>query len=52
MKKMCFVNLEKAFEGELRKVLEWAMRKKRIPEVLGRSVTSQCERAKECEGAF
>ena len=38
---MCFVELEKAFDGVPRKVLEWAMRKKVIPEVLVRSVMSQ-----------
>ena len=37
---MCVVDLEKAFDRVLRKVLEWAMRKKGIPEVLVRSVMS------------
>ena len=31
---MCFVNIEKASDRVPRKVLEWAMKKKRIPEVL------------------
>ena len=30
---VCFVNLEKAFDSVPRKVLEWALRKKEIPEV-------------------
>ena len=29
---MCFVDLEKSFDRVLKKVLEWAMRKKGIPE--------------------
>ena len=43
---MCFVDLEKAFDIVPRKVLEWAMRKKGIPDVLVRSVMSLCEGAK------
>ena len=43
---MCFVDLEKAFDRAPRKVLEWAMRKKGIPEVLVRSVMSLYEGAK------
>ena len=42
---MCFVDLEKAFDGVPRKVLEWAMRKKEIPNLLVRSVMSLCEGA-------
>ena len=38
---MSFEDLEKAFDRVARKVLEWAMRKKRIPEVLVRSMMSQ-----------
>ena len=34
---VCFVDLEKAFDRVLMKVLEWAMRKKGIPDVLVRS---------------
>ena len=37
-KTLCFVDLEKAFDRVSKKVLEWAMRKKEIPEVLIRSV--------------
>ena len=37
---------EKALDRVSRKVLEWAIRKKGIPDVLARSVMSQCEGAK------
>jgi len=30
---MCYVDLEKAFDRVLRKVVEWAMRKKGLPEI-------------------
>ena len=43
---MCFVDLEKAIDRLPRKVSEWAMRKKGIPEVLVRSVISLYEGAK------
>ena len=43
---MCFVDLEKAFDRVARKVLEWTMRKKGIPEVLVLSVISLHEGAK------
>ena len=43
---MCFVNLDKAFDRVTRKVLEWALRKKGIPEVLARSVMSVYKGAK------
>ena len=43
---MCFVDLEKVFDIILRKVIEWAMRKKGIPEVLVRSVMSLHEGVK------
>ena len=43
---MCFVHIEKAFDRVPRKVLEWATRKKGIPEVLVRSVMSLYDGAK------
>ena len=43
---MCFVDLKKTFDVVPENVLEWAMRKKRIPEVLVRSVMSLYEGAK------
>ena len=43
---MCFVHLEKAYDRVPGKVLEWALRKKGIPEVLVRSVMSPYEGVK------
>ena len=43
---MCFVDLEKAFDRVPRKVMEWAMRKKGIPEAMVRAVMSLYEGAK------
>ena len=43
---MCFVSIEKAPDGVPRRVLEWAMRKKGIPEILVRSVMILHEGAK------
>ena len=43
---MCFVDPQKALDRIPRKVLEWAMREKRIPEVLVSSVMSLYEGAK------
>ena len=42
---MCFVDQEKASDRVPRKVLEWALRKKEIPEVLVRSAMSLHEGA-------
>ena len=43
---MCFVHIEKAFDRVPRKVLEWAIMKKGIPDVLVSSVMSLYEGAK------
>ena len=43
---MCFVDVEKAFYRVPRKVLEWAMRKRGIPEAMVRAVMSLYEGAK------
>ena len=43
---MCFVDVEKALDIVPRNVLEWALRKKGIPEVLAKSVMSLYKRAK------
>ena len=43
---MCFVVPEKAFDRLPMKVLEWALRKHGIPEILVRSVTSLYDGAK------
>ena len=40
---MCFVDLEKAFDRVLRKVMEWALRKKGMAEVLVQAVMSLYE---------
>ena len=46
LKQRSFVDLEKAFDRVLRKVLEWKLRKTGIPEVLVRSVMSLYEGAR------
>ncbi|XP_077862361.1 uncharacterized protein LOC144344061 [Saccoglossus kowalevskii] len=43
---MCFVDLEKAFDRVPRKVMEWVMRKRGIPETIVRAVMSLYEGAK------
>ena len=43
---MCFVDLEKTFDKVPRTVLEWAMRKRGIPEAMVRAVMSLYEGAK------
>ena len=43
---MCFVDLEKAFDRVPRKVFDWAMRKKEIPEVLVKPVMGLYEGVK------
>ena len=42
---ICFIDLEKAIDRLLKKMLEWTMRKKGIPDVLDRSVMSLYEGA-------
>ena len=43
---MCLVDLEKVFDRVPRTVMEWALRKKEIPDILVRSVMSLYEGAK------
>ena len=43
---MCFVDIEKAFDRIPRKVMQWAMRKKVLPELIVRAVMSLYHRAK------
>ena len=43
---MCFVDMEKAFDGVPRKVMDWAMRKKGLSEVIARAVLSLNDGAK------
>ena len=43
---MCFVDIEKAFDRVPRKVMEWPMRKKGLPEVIVRAVMSLYHGAK------
>ena len=43
---MCFVDLEKAFNRVPRKVMDWALRKKGLPEMLVIAVMSLYEGAK------
>ena len=42
---MCFVELEKAFDRGPRRVMEWSMRKKSLPEVLFKAMMSLYEGA-------
>ena len=43
---MCFVDIKKVLNRVSRKVMEWAMRKKGLPEVIARAVMSLCHGAK------
>ena len=43
---MCFVGMEKAFDRVPRKVMEWAMRKKGLSEVMVRAVMNLYDGAK------
>ena len=42
---ICFVDLEKAFDLVLRKVIEWTLRKKLVPKRLVQAVMSMYKRA-------
>ena len=44
---ICFVDMEKAFDRVPRKVMEWAMRKKGLSEVMVRTVMSLYDDAKK-----
>ena len=44
---MCFVHLEKAFDRVPSRALEWATRKRGIPEAMVRAVMSLYERCKD-----
>ena len=43
---MCFVDIEKVFDRLPRKVMEWAMKKKGLPEAILRAVMSLYQEAK------
>ena len=45
-KKLCFVDMEKAFGRVPRKVMEWATRKKGLSEVMVQTIMSLCDDAK------
>ena len=49
---MCFVDLEKTFDRVPRTVMEWAMRKKEIPDILVRSVMSLYDGANTRDSGF
>ena len=49
---MCFVDLEKAFDRGRRKVMEWAMRKKKVPEVMVKVVMSLYNGADKSRGGI
>ena len=44
---MCFVNLEKVFDRVPRRVMQWALRKKGLPEILVKTVMSLYEGSKK-----
>ena len=42
---MCYVDLEKTFDRVSRRVMEWAMKKKGLPEILVKAIMSLYEGA-------
>ena len=43
---MCFIDLEKAFDRVPKRVMQWALRKKELPEILVKAVMNQYEGSK------
>ena len=43
---MCFVNLKKVFDGVPTKIMQWALRRKGLPEILVKAVVSLYEVSK------
>ena len=42
---LCFVDLQKAFDGVPRRVIEWALRRRGVPEALAKAVMKMYEGA-------
>ena len=43
---MCFVDLQKAFDRVSRRIMQWALRKKGLPEILVKAVMNLYESSK------